>query len=100
MAKAISALTPALSAADADIVPGVQGGITKYFTMAMIRLVGFLSAGVAVASRPAINFINGTSVQVDVVDDSVNNRVNVTIGSTATPNNDPATKVFKYRTFQ
>lgn len=99
MAKAISQLDAATSMADADLVPGVQGGTTKKFTAAMVRIINFLAAGVQIGQRQGINFIAGSSTSISVVDDSGNSRVNVTIGSTATPNNDPATKVFKYRNF-
>lgn len=99
MAKAISQLTAASSMADADIIPGVQGGVTKYFTAAMARIINFLSAGVQVGQRQGINFIAGASTSVTVTDVPASSRVDVTIGSTATPNNDPATKVFKYMRF-
>lgn len=100
MAKAISQLTVATSMADADILPGVQGGVTKQFTAAMARLINFLSSAVQVGQRGGINFIAGTSTSILVTDVPASNRVDVTIGSTATPNNDPATKVFKNTVFQ
>lgn len=99
MAKAISQLNAATAMADADIVPGVQGGVTKYFTAFMVRMINFLSAGVQVGQRQGINFVAGLSTTVTVTDVPASNRVDVTIASSATPNNDAAVKVFKSRTF-
>ncbi len=43
--------------------------------------VGIRKAGTLIGTRPTINFIEGANVTLTIADDSINNRVNVTITS-------------------
>lgn len=100
MAKRFTDLDVGTTTTGTEIAAAVQGGILKQFALSLIQKINFMSAGSQVALRGGINLISGSSIQVDVVDNSGSGRVDVTISSTATPNNDPATKIFKNNMFQ
>jgi len=46
-------------------------------------IITIQDGGTSIGARPKLNFIEGTNVTLDIVDDPVNDRVNVTINSTA-----------------
>lgn len=97
MAKAISQLTVATAIADADQLVITQSGTSKSITSILLRVIKFMSAGVLVGTRPSLNLIQGLNTSITVTDNSADNRIDVTIGSSAVPADDAAIKIYKYR---
>lgn len=96
MAVAISQLPPVAAVGDADVTPIVQSAATGSFTALLMRIIRVYGSGALTGYRNGVNFIPGASTQITLVDDPTNNKVDVTIGSTAVPNNDSSVIFYKF----
>lgn len=99
--RKISELTAASAAAETDYVAGVDAtaGTTKRFLVSLLRKVRVMTGSTTYGPRAAIRFIaGGADMTINVSDDSVNDRVDVTITNTLGPGS-PAHKLFLWQNY-
>lgn len=96
--KKISALTAATAAAETDYLAGVDAtaGVTKRFLVSLLRKVRVMTGSTTYGPRAAIRFIAGADTTVNVTDDAVNDRVDVTVSTTLGPGS-PAHKLYLWQ---
>lgn len=99
--KKISALDLATTAEETDYVSGVDAsaGTTARFLMSLIRKARVIVGSTTYGPRSAIKFIAGASATINVTDDSVNDRIDVTIDTTLGPSS-VAHKHYLWKTFR
>lgn len=99
--RKISALTAATAAEETDYLAGVDvvAGVTKRFLVSLLRKVRVITGSTTYGPRSAIRFIAGANMTVNVTDDSVNDRIDVTFQDTLGANS-PAHKLFLHQTLR